>query len=259
MNITEAALRDRIPQFTKEWRILHEPDSALVDRLLVFLSRSDGLLNVPRRTAALSEPIDVTRLSRIVEALVPALADRRARGTYPNPWTAAGLKRDELRNTSALAFLWNANLSGRPATEFLAAFLHRISPVSDPLPIRELLDGGYQVRVEDSPLGLGSERIDLTIESGSVIFGIEVKIGAPVRDQQLERYCDTIRHRAESMKLQHRVILLAPFPTVVPGVVSASWDDVVAASREVLPPVAGRSFVHHLIDRFAEHVSSWKN
>ena len=256
MNTQGAALHGRIKRFGNEWRQLSGA-SPLADRLTHFFTRSDGLLGASA-IGPEAVDIDTARLGRLVAALSPSLAAMQARGTYPNPWTAAGIKRDEVRNTSALAFLWDARRSGPSATEFLAEFLSRISPGTNRLPIRELLDGGYHVRVEDSPLGLASERIDLTIESARVLLGIEVKIRAGLGREQLQRYADTVRRRAAPTRRMHRVILLAPFASPVAEVVSASWGDVVAAARAVLPRPPERTFTHHLIDRFAEHVSSWK-
>lgn len=257
---TDGGLEHRLREFTAKWqRTTVLP--TFVDRLTDFFRRADGLLT----SKSLEEPelpacerMDSIRFAQLMTGLAPLIGSIRGRSAYPNPWSASGLKRDEVRNTSALAFLWDETLNGRPARDFLEAFLVRVSPDGDPLPIRELLDDGYRVRVEDSPLGLGSERIDLTLESAEVIVGIEVKIGAGLGETQLQRYVDTVRRRAASTKRHHRVIFLAPFGSPVTEVVSASWRDVVLASRSVRVRAAERSFVHHLIECYAQHLLSWK-
>ena len=260
MEKSSGDLQERLGLFAEEWR--RAGASTLQDRLRSFLPQLGALLPKPFEREEAGRPPPVLgpeRLQRLLEELSPRSAALRERAACPNPWTAAGLKRDEVRNTAALALLWDERRSGSAARDFLTAFLVRVSPAEAPLPIGEVLGGTYEVRVEDTPLGLASERVDLTIESDGAVLGIEVKIGAGLGEAQLERYVETIRRRAAGTGRRHGVLFLAPFGSSVPEVVSASWDDVVGAARTALPKASARNFTHHLIGSFVEHVATWKD
>lgn len=261
LDAVEGSLQQRFGLFAGEWRRL-AGEATLEDRLRSFLPQVGALHpeRFERQEIGRAPPVlSAERMQRLVKELSPYSAALRERAARPNPWTAAGLKRDEVRNTAALALLWDERRSGSAAREFLTAFLNRVSPTSSPLPLSEIFGGDYDVRVEDTPLGLASERVDLTIESDGAVLGIEVKIGAGLGEAQLERYVETIRRRAASTGRHHRVLFLAPFGPSMPEVVSASWNDVVAAARTVLPRTSARNFTHHLIDGFVEHVATWKD
>ena len=169
----------------------------------------------------------------------------------PNPWALAGLKRVEVRNAATLAGLWRSSIVG---TAFLDAFLRRIN-VKERLPERTVLEQGYGVRIEDCPLGLASDRVDITIEGRRFLVGIEVKIGAGLGPRQLERYVETIRTRAGRDR-RWAVVMLAPRPDTRPDVVPARWHDVAAAAEQIAEQFPAD---HHawLVSQFGAHVGTF--
>lgn len=175
----------------------------------------------------------------------------RARGDTLNPWTAAGLRQDEVRNAAVLAALLSPHQTGDLALLFLGAFLKRIGLDQPDLSV---LQRGYRVRTEDCPLGQASERVDLTIEGSGFMLGIEVKINAGEGLNQFDRYIATITSRARLAELKScHVIVLARTRITKAGITPATWADIASAAYSVAQ--GGTSHNHHLLRAFAAHVS----
>lgn len=198
-------------------------------------------------------PFDAGRFATMMATLAPPLAHLRAQGGLVNPWRLAGLKRNEVRNAAALAGLWSPAQAGTLASDFLRAFLTRLATAEGShLPGEAELRAGYTVNVEQCPLGLASERVDLMIEGRSFLIGVEVKIDAPEGRRQLERYVEAIHRRAADRQLEPAIILLAPFSRKLAGVTCARWRDVAAAARAT---ATGRAQpASALLRRFADHI-----
>jgi hypothetical protein len=107
-------------------------------------------------------------------------------------------------------------------------------------------------------LGDAADRVDLIVETTNHLIGVEVKICAGLGRQQLERYTASIARRAELHNLSPQIVLLAPFRTKLPEVVSTTWFDVArAAQAPSYDRAADRSFVQRLIDSFAAHIQKF--
>jgi hypothetical protein len=242
-----------------------EPD---VERLERFLTALRDLVPTSGSSLTPNSGLCLEAMQEALASLSEPLAKSRAEGSFINPWTAAGLKRGEVRNAAVLATLWTPPTAGTAASEFLNAFLRRLDARSDqPLPTLASLKRGYVVRTEHSPLGESSERVDLTLEGEAFLIGIEVKIDALEGPNQLERYARSLSERGRGLGKQPFLIFLAPFPPReglkqvlgLPQPILADWRDVAAAARSSLPArQAERSFTHQLIERFAAHVATFQ-
>lgn len=112
-----------------------------------------------------------------------------------DPWDIAGVGRNEMRNSTLLAWLLdpsgNHGFGMRPLTALLsavAAWRKEAFPVDT---------GRYcQVEVETSPTGDSSNRVDIEINAEKFFLLIEVKIGAVEQKDQLARYCKEAQIRA---------------------------------------------------------------
>jgi hypothetical protein len=241
-------------RFFRAWSALPASGDASTARFFHALRPLLRDLDPPGARAKIAP--DPARLARAFAALAGPLRAIRSEGAFLNPWAVAGL-RQEVQVCAALAALWNPALAGPGARDFLAAFLAQVRGGGSPLPDAGDLAAGYRIRVEDSPLGLASERIDVTVEGERFLIGIEVKIGAALQPRQLERYVDTVTRRAAAGGQVPHVILLAPFPPRLAGVGAATWRDVALAAEASLPPVRERGFAHRLLETFAAHVRTF--
>ena len=191
-------------------------------------------------------------LQAAFRALKEPLATAKKMGGLINPWAVASLGRDEVRNTAALAGLWMSEFGGEASRNFLGSYLS--SAIAGIDWSREL-ERGYRIETEICPLGDAADRVDLIVETTSHLIGVEVKIRAGLGRQQLERYTASIARRAELQNLSPQIVLLAPFRTKLPEVVSTTWFDVARAAQvAAYDRAADRSFVQRLIDSFAAHI-----
>lgn len=203
------------------------------------------------RPAAPSLPSATALLNAFAELKAP-MAREKARGGVVNPWQVAGLKRDELRNAAALAGLWSEDFGGLTSRRFLASYLSRAIAG---IPWDEELAPGYRIRTEICPMNNRADRVDLVIETAAHLIGIEVKIGAGLGREQLERYLVAIRSLADLTHRTPHVILLAPFNSETPGIWPTSWQDVATAARVAAGTRSrDRDFVQQLIARFADQI-----
>jgi hypothetical protein len=194
----------------------------------------------------------VEDLRTAFRALKRPLEVAKEMGGLINPWALAGLGQDEVRNSAALAGLWMYEFGGDTSRRFLASYL---SFAIGDVDWSDVLRRGYRVGTEVCPIGEAADRVDLLIETGRHLIGIEVKIRAGLGRNQLERYSASISRRAELQNLSPRIVLLAPFRTANSGVSSTSWADVARAARAAAgESFADRSFVQKLIAKFGEHV-----
>ena len=195
-------------------------------------------------------------LAKAMGALNCAVKTIQVRGDAFNPWTVSGLRQDEVRIASVLAAFMTRRQVGDLAPQFLDAFLRQLSGMKAPLPDAVALSRGYRVRTEDCPLGLASERVDITIEGDGFLIGIEVKINAKEGPDQFARYCQTIERRAADGNRSAHVILLMRRRLQVPGTVAAEWRDVVAAARATATANRGNPLSRMLL-AFGTHIDSF--
>jgi PD-(D/E)XK nuclease superfamily len=257
-----ASLTDRLSGFFAQMPNKPVEPASDYERLKSFLNTARPYLRQAEVSKSPTFVADPDTLQKALDELGPALAEARRDGILINPWTMAGLKRNEVRNSAALAGLWSQSQGGETALRFLVAFFARLKPVdARTLPnVDQLRKFGYSVRVEDCPLGDRSERVDLIIESKEFLIGIEIKIDAIEGKDQLERYERTLARRGLYTRREVFLIYLTRQNRKedIEGVFSASWRDVTKSALASIPPKKSeRSFNHHLIANFAAHISNF--
>jgi len=232
-------------------------------RLQTFFRKAHARLG--RKTRPEPKPgvrVDAGQLQAMLAALRGPLAAARADGTFLNAWTAAGLKRDEVRNSSVLATLFDPRLCGDQARFFLSAFLRRLRGAgTSHFPTADELAQPYTVVTEACPLGSADNRVDLSIEGATFLLVVEIKIDAGEGDQQLGRYVDVAMRKAQLLGKGLSLVFLSPrLPAAPPAaVVHATWRDVTAAARQVSrsPLDDKQAFKARLLDNFAAHVAGF--
>lgn len=216
-----------------------------------------------------TEVSSIISLSSFVAALRDKLAGARDRGLTLNPWTAAGVKRNEVRNCAVLATLIDSDQLGATARRFLAALLARV-PNADQrgFPVTDIASGHYVVRCETCIAGDWSNRVDLMIESTTLGDGwtiaIEAKIDAGFGKAQLEDYHADLHRRAKATGRNPYLIFLAPFePRGLSGNITRDvdhlrWSDVRAAANEaMLDCSVEESHARFLLGAFGDHVAGF--
>lgn len=106
-----------------------------------------------------------------------------------NPWAAAGLRRDEVRNCGVLA--WFMDPAGNHGQGF--RFLRCIAEICN---LTACLPAGWdyeQVVVRNERWLDASNRADIQVVGQHYVIQIEAKIGAPPDDEQLVRYHNLLK------------------------------------------------------------------
>lgn len=251
-----ALLAQRLDSFFRQYREL-AGRGAFPARLGRFLAAAHPMLARQGPVPARGREPDPARLAAFFGDLSPALARARAAGVGVNPWAAAGLRRDEVRNAGVLASLWNPQFAGPSAIAFLDRFLQMTQGEGQPLPTSAQLAAGYVIRTEHCPAGARTERVDITIEGADFLLLVEVKIGAGESGpDQFDRYARTAREWGVLRGIEApALILLAPRPIASFSGHFGTWRQVAQAARADLPRhSADYSFNDMLRAAFAAHV-----
>ncbi|MGV2497491.1 PD-(D/E)XK nuclease family protein [Pelagerythrobacter aerophilus] len=183
-------------------------NEAVGDRLSLYFADARPYLHGLRRVPQVDRLIDAESFSRFLEALRVPLRHAEE-SACANPWTTSCLQNDEVRNCAVLADLWDRRKHGRQAQAFLAGFF---AQAGSHLPDDDELANGYTVQTEHCLNGAITDRVDITIETQSSVIGVEVKIFASERDNQLADYRTAIAARARLMgREKHEVVFLSPY------------------------------------------------
>ena len=189
-------------------------------------------------------------------ALDGPLARARDNGGLTNIWAVAGLRRNEVRLSGALAELWRERHGGRAARTFLASYLDvAIAKVG----WNEELIHGYRIETECRPVGECSERIDIVIRTRQHLVAVEVKIDAGLGKNQLERYVESMKRAARYESRTAHIVLLAPFRLRHDEVLSTTWTDVsTAAEHAAGRPMRNRNFSQKTLAMFGKYVRKFQ-
>ncbi|MDF2603051.1 PD-(D/E)XK nuclease family protein [Sphingomonas sp.] len=244
---------DRLKGFLPAWRS-RGLGSAQVKRLDAFLTAYDKL-RPPTPIIVVRPTLELARLGGFLMAAREPLERLRTSGAMINPWTVAGVGQKEVRNSAVLATLWSPQQCGTLGRAFLDAFCRRIDDPKGVLPTSEELSANYAVRTEHCPVGVMSERVDITIEGPSFVLGIEVKINAGEGPEQLRRYVSSVQRWARQRGgKKAAVVFLAPYPPSERAVLHATWRDLMVAGRNVLLLGEGTPTMHSfLLEAFVRH------
>lgn len=118
----------------------------------------------------------------------------KAQGLALNVWTAAGLKRDEVRNSKVLKWFLDWRGDHGQGNQILVEFLKLLPQQLHYQPDR------YFATAECCPLGKQDNRVDIEIDADEFLLFIEIKIDATEGEDQLQRYIDIAKAKAGHRK-----------------------------------------------------------
>lgn len=199
-------------------------------------------------------------IARLFDQLRPLVDAERVNGNLIDVWHLAGVGRDELRNARLLAWLLDERETHAHGDTIVRAWLCALNQRSP----RPWLDptcwiGSIDVSVECCPLGDTESRIDIVMECARAIAFVEVKVGAPEGDRQLERYRKLAAAQARARGHSTAgVIYLTPLRTSVGGaddLVTSSWHEFAELLRRRERATSSRSFADRVIEQLATHFS----
>jgi len=199
-------------------------------------------------------PLTAERLDVLLDRLRPALLQARRSHAPIDVWRVAGLRRREVRNAAALAWLLDPQEDHHLGVEPLHALLDLLES-RDPSwrpDRRRLVRAG--VHTERRPLGSARDRIDVVVQGEDFLLFLELKIDAVQGPQQLARYLQTVRGEAAVRGL--RAPLLAYLTrnaqqSPEAGVAPLTWDDLASALRRRLEPLNPNPVVGQLLAHFS--------
>ena len=127
---------------------------------------------------ASSNPAEAFHCQQFAEfsaAFSPACQDYRRTGVRANAWRAAGVGKDEMRNSAVLRWLLDGFEDHGQGAAILVAILRQLKRTD----LAELASvHPYWTRVEACPFGEQESRIDIEIESPRFLIFIEFKVRA---------------------------------------------------------------------------------
>lgn len=260
--------------FLQAWRTV-----TLENRLAGFVDQMNELLQQRReraRPAAAREPLSIPALQSLFDALPEPLAVARNSGYLCDPWAVASLKRDEVRNSSVLAWYLNPRGSHGFGGALLQRMLGRLTHI---LPGPRTITRRCCVQVETHPDGDSENRIDIQLDDEGFLIIVEVKIGAPESVEQLQRYAARAQVTAARRRLGNAWALVSLTPRISSTAVDKklsdklirlTWhavaDDLDACIRNQsrslnLSPLvihAHQHFATLLARRFSQHIRNFK-
>jgi hypothetical protein len=213
-------------------------------------------------------PGELAALPRLLEMLEQPIKVAEGAGLFGNPWTAAALHRNEVRNARVLAWFLNPKGGHGCGDALLIALLDQIG---------RHMPGGFPdrpgpscaVSVEEYPDGLNRSRVDIQIDDPAFFVIIEVKIDASEQPGQLERYCQIADERTLGMRKWAVVFLTKDRnPPIQQGdrsalIVPIAWATIAASLRRAAHSrSSGRcaplGVPRFLANSFATHISHFK-
>lgn len=232
------------------------PASTLELRLACFLKEVQPLLQQHRR--APSTRVTVAKVKHLLNDIHPKLHAARAAGKFMNIWSAAGLRRNELRNAAVLAWLLDPlgthGLDDRMANAFFSRVRRSPTWLGQRTDFRAMT-----VVTEERPLGSSENRVDISVTGPTFIMFIEVKIDAPEGVRQLDRYLKEIELKSASLGgCEGAVVFLTRHgePTNS-DCASLAWRDVEHALAEVAKSLPLSDARKTMLIQFAEHIQSF--
>jgi hypothetical protein len=185
-----------------------------------------------------------------------------------NVWQVAGVKCDEVRNSSILSWLLDCNGSHGQGNIFLEGLLGWLcNDKKVPQEARKFLPKPgcthgiqYWTRAESLPLGEKESRVDIEI-GGPFVLIIEVKINAVETGNQLKRYLEIAQKK--SINNKWAVLYLTRHGTppddesLHEHICRISWHQMISVISDVTQKkVPKNSFIEHQIKQFCGHIKS---
>lgn len=213
----------QLADFFGSWRALSQ-FIPLEERLQNFFSQLKDVLPVKKDRSPQKEVsgknLNTEKMNRFFEEFTQPIALAKRAGFFCDPWTVAKLKRDEVRNSSVLAW-WldpkethGLNDALHHGLDSLLSHLLRAIESKKQIGLPNFPGPHCRVRVESCPDGDRASRVDIEIDdpkssnSPGFFLIIEVKIDAPESKDQLERYCKVAMKRKDNR--QWAILFLTP-------------------------------------------------
>lgn len=179
-----------------------------------------------------------------------------------DPWEISGLGRDEVRNTSVLAWLLNPRGSHGMGSAVMKHLLSYINKQKNYFPVSA--GNICNVRTEICPNGDLSDRLDIEIDASNFYMIIEVKISATEGKEQLNRY----GRLAETQKAYRPWALIYLTPkkkesktgdSYTDSIINMSWDEIARIIDKSIPeppetPSQSWYAANHAVILFAKHI-----
>lgn len=177
-------------------------------------------------------------------------------GFMTNVWKVAGIGSDELRNSKVLKWLldWRGDHGQKNA--ILQQFLHLL-----PEPFKSLESNNYNTTAECCPLGQQESRVDIEIDADNFLLFIEIKVNASEGQDQLVRYRDIARAKANNRPwLVVYLTKAGKLPLQYQsedGFVALSWKQITSLLNDYAKKSNENSRAAWLIRQFAIHINSF--
>lgn len=222
---------------------------------------------VPEEQAQRSLIPNAILLSKLIDNLRKPIADVELSGVLALPFTAALLKKDEVRNAAVLAWFLDRRSRHGLSSRVLEQLLQHVAKSVPNFPCR--ISNSCRVNTESTPDGTGENRVDIEIDDPAFYLIIEVKIAAVEQPEQLARYCRIARDRAGPRPWA--VIFLTPKNRLSQTtgqwqdeVVPLTWEETGRMLAEASRDGISGSISSFLAQSFASHIhntigrSSWR-
>lgn len=195
MTLFEKDHLKNLPNFLQEWSKSNGEQDDLGKQLSDFLVNWQSIVgNQDVDVAAAVTVIDSRQLQNFISDMTPFLAALRAErrnGNAANIWEVSGLKRDEVRISSVLAWFLDSYGEHGQESALLSGLLNSIKDMPENFPSSKVVSSSpYWVNVETCPSGDKCSRVDIEIEGDKFLLFIEVKIDAVETNNQLDRYLE---------------------------------------------------------------------
>lgn len=256
-----------LPSFLQEWERAYEDRNDLRNNLSIFIENWQLLGGIPAEVVAVTPEIKPLMLQKFFTAITPLIAEvrsERKKGNSANIWEVSGIKRDEVRVSSALA--WFLNIHGEHGQEcnLLSNLLKSIKNLPENFPSAETISSSpYWVNIESCPSGDKGSRVDIEIEGDKFLLFIEVKIDAYETNDQIDRYIEI--GKIKSGNRPWGVIFLTPngcdpknsiLAKDSSNLVCTSWKEISKLfyehARSLQP-----CFSQSVINQFAKYISNF--
>jgi PD-(D/E)XK nuclease superfamily protein len=199
-----------------------------------FAARGEGFNDFLRAYGRARRPRSTSEsLKQLLDSIGPVARDRRCRGEGIDIWALAGLRRNEVRTAAVLAWVLDPRGSHGQGEAISLALWERMK-ATDLFGFE--IRGVRRVVTELCPLGDASDRVDVALEGADFVLFLEVKIDAAEGPDQLQRYREAARRKADALgKPRAAVAYLSQWaPTVPPDVLHLRWRDVGLAIEDVV-------------------------
>jgi len=261
--VTEEVLDpDALARMISSLRDCFSGPSSLADDLpnLFDALRSVGLIDAEHTAPT---PVQIPAVSAMIDFLDSMrgpLQGVDASGLLSDPWAASGLRRDEVRNASALRWFLDPRAGHGCADVLLADLLEQANKIA-PGDFPSRPSPACTVSVEECPDGDSASRVDIQVNDPRFFFVIEVKLDAQEQSGQLARYCEIAAGRATAMRPWAVIFLTLSGRTPLTAgnwanrVISISWKQIARSLRKAARDMA--PVPRFLASSFATHISNF--